>query len=49
MHIDAIQEYVDAGFDEVYVAQVGPDQGLFLELYAKEVLPHFARSDRSAA
>jgi len=42
VHVAAIKEYVDAGFDEVYVAQVGPDQALFLELYAKEVLPHFA-------
>jgi G6PDH family F420-dependent oxidoreductase len=42
VHIDAIQEYVDAGFDEVYVAQVGPDQRGFLDFYAKEVLPHFA-------
>jgi G6PDH family F420-dependent oxidoreductase len=42
VHIDAIQEYVDAGFDEVYVAQVGPDQRGFLEFYAKEILPHFA-------
>jgi G6PDH family F420-dependent oxidoreductase len=40
-HIDAIQEYVDAGYDEVYVAQVGPDQRGFLEFYAKDVLPHF--------
>lgn len=42
VHLDAIQKYVDAGFDEVYVAQVGPDQRGFLEFYAKEVLPHFA-------
>ena len=37
--IDAIQEYVDAGFDHVYVHQVGPDQDGFFRLYAEEVLP----------
>lgn len=40
-HIAAIQEYVDAGFDEVYVSQVGKDQRGFLDFYAREVLPHF--------
>jgi G6PDH family F420-dependent oxidoreductase len=38
-HVAAIQEYLDAGFDEVYVSQVGPDQEGFLAFYEKEVLP----------
>jgi G6PDH family F420-dependent oxidoreductase len=42
-HIAAIQAYVDAGYDEVYVAQIGPDQEGFVDFYAREVLPHFAR------
>jgi G6PDH family F420-dependent oxidoreductase len=29
-HISAIQEYIDAGYDHVYVHQVGPDQDGFL-------------------
>lgn len=41
-HIAAIQELVDGGFDEVYVGQIGPDQKGFYEMYAREVLPHFA-------
>ncbi len=41
-HVEAIQAYVDAGFDEVYVAQIGPDQDGFVDFYAREVLPHFA-------
>ena len=41
-HIKAIEEYVDAGFDEVYVAQIGPDQRGMIEFYEREVLPHFA-------
>ncbi len=40
-HAQAIREYLDAGFDEVYVSQVGPDQEGFLDFYAKEILPRF--------
>jgi G6PDH family F420-dependent oxidoreductase len=42
VHIRAIQAYVDAGYDEVYVSQVGPDQEAFFRFYEREVLPHFA-------
>ena len=38
-HIDAIREYADAGFDHVYVHQVGPDQEGFMRFYQQEVLP----------
>ncbi|MEU4558118.1 TIGR03557 family F420-dependent LLM class oxidoreductase [Actinoplanes sp. NPDC023936] len=41
-HLEMIQKYADAGFDEVYVANTGPHyQGLF-DLYAREILPKFA-------
>ena len=40
-HVAAIEEYVDAGFDHVYVHQIGPDQESFFEGYAEEVLPQF--------
>lgn len=40
-HAQAIQEYVDAGCDHVYVHQVGPDQEGFLDFYRREILPHF--------
>ncbi len=40
-HIDGIQEFLDAGFDQVYIHQVGHEQESFFEFYAKEVLPHF--------
>ena len=42
-HIEKIQEYVDAGYDHVYVHQVGPDQEGMIRFYEREVLPHFAR------
>ena len=38
-HVDAVTEYVDAGFDEVYVQQVGPQQEAFFEAWARDVLP----------
>ena len=38
-HVEAIRKYVDAGYDHVYIHQVGPDQEGFIEAYAKEVLP----------
>jgi G6PDH family F420-dependent oxidoreductase len=38
-HAAAIRAYAEAGFDEVYVGQIGPDQQGFLDFYAREVLP----------
>jgi G6PDH family F420-dependent oxidoreductase len=41
-HRAAIQEYVDAGYDHVYVHQVGDDQEGFFDFYEREILPNFA-------
>ena len=41
-HVEGIQEFVDAGFDHVYVHQVGPDQDGFFDFYVREVLPETA-------
>jgi coenzyme F420-dependent glucose-6-phosphate dehydrogenase len=41
-HVAAINEYVDAGYDEVYVHQIGPDQDGFFDFYERSVLPRFA-------
>ena len=38
-HIAAIHAYVDAGYDHVYVHQVGPDQEGFFRFYEEQVLP----------
>jgi coenzyme F420-dependent glucose-6-phosphate dehydrogenase len=38
-HLEAIREYEQAGFDHVYVHQVGPDQEAFLRFYADKILP----------
>ncbi|HKH18555.1 MAG TPA: hypothetical protein VKA57_13600 [Solirubrobacteraceae bacterium] len=36
------QEFADAGFDELYVAHIGPRQEEFFELLARDVLPRFS-------
>ena len=38
-HVAALREYLDAGFDEVYVSQVGPDQQGWLDFFSLEVRP----------
>ncbi|HEY0813279.1 MAG TPA: TIGR03557 family F420-dependent LLM class oxidoreductase [Pseudonocardia sp.] len=39
-HLAAVQPYLDAGFDEIYVQQIGPDQDAFFRGWAEHVLPH---------
>ena len=41
-HVDAIQAYLDAGYDEVHVLQMGPDQQGMIDFYAERVLPRFS-------
>ena len=38
-HREKIEEFADAGFDHVYVHQVGSDQQALMRLYEREVLP----------
>jgi G6PDH family F420-dependent oxidoreductase len=38
-HVEAIEAYARAGFDELYVQQIGPDQEPFFEAYREHVLP----------
>lgn len=40
-HKARIQEFVDAGFDHVYVHQVGPEQDGFFDFYEKHILPDY--------
>jgi G6PDH family F420-dependent oxidoreductase len=39
VHMQGIRPYIEAGFDEIYVAQVGPDAEGFFDFYANQVLP----------
>ena len=41
-HVDAIKQYVEAGYEHVYVHQVGPDQNGFFEFYEQQILPRFS-------
>ena len=46
-HIAAIRAYEEAGFDELYIQQIGPRQDEFFSAYREHVLPQF-RGDRQA-
>jgi coenzyme F420-dependent glucose-6-phosphate dehydrogenase len=39
LHLRLIREFAQAGFDYVYVHQVGPDQEGFFQFYEREILP----------
>jgi len=38
-HLEHIQHYVDLGFDEVYVHNVGRNQEEFIRAYGERVIP----------
>jgi G6PDH family F420-dependent oxidoreductase len=39
VHLAGIRSYREAGFDEVYIGQVGPDAEGFFDFYSSQVLP----------
>ena len=43
-HVESLRQYADAGVDELFVQQIGPDQDGFFGTWAEEVLPVFAGS-----
>lgn len=40
-HREMLRQFADAGYDEVYVQQIGPNQKQFFDFYQKEILPEF--------
>lgn len=42
-HFDAIESRAHAGYDEIYVQQIGPDMDGFFSTYAREILPKLRR------
>jgi G6PDH family F420-dependent oxidoreductase len=42
-HVETVRGYARAGFDEVYVGQIGPDQEVFFDAYRELVLPALHR------
>jgi G6PDH family F420-dependent oxidoreductase len=41
-YIDRIREFARAGFDEVYIQQIGPEQDRFFDFWESEVAPQLA-------
>ncbi len=42
-HVDAFKPYLEAGFDEVYVSNMGPHYSDMLSMYGDEVLPQLRK------
>jgi G6PDH family F420-dependent oxidoreductase len=40
-HIESLRQYADAGVDELFVQQIGPEQDAFFTSWASQVLPRF--------
>jgi G6PDH family F420-dependent oxidoreductase len=40
-HVKSLQQYADAGVDELFVQQIGPEHDAFFGDWAREVLPRF--------
>jgi hypothetical protein len=38
-HVEMIRKYERAGFDHIYVHQIGPDQAGFLRFWQRELQP----------
>jgi G6PDH family F420-dependent oxidoreductase len=38
-YVDQLRTYVEAGYDEIYVQQIGPDQDAFFEFWTEHVMP----------
>jgi G6PDH family F420-dependent oxidoreductase len=41
-HVDALTPYLEAGFDELYVTQIGEDQQGYLDFFVREVRPRLS-------
>lgn len=46
VHLAAIRPYLEAGFDELYLHQTGPDQEGFLRFYQKELAHRLGMQER---
>jgi hypothetical protein len=40
-HLDTLNEYADAGVEELFVQQIGPNQDEFFDTWARELVPRF--------
>jgi G6PDH family F420-dependent oxidoreductase len=42
-HLQAINRYIDAGYDHIILTQVGPEQDAFMEFFRRELAPALSR------
>jgi coenzyme F420-dependent glucose-6-phosphate dehydrogenase len=42
-HLHAIRKYITAGFDHIFVHQIGPNQESFMEFYEQRIFPEITR------
>ncbi|HKN99367.1 MAG TPA: TIGR03557 family F420-dependent LLM class oxidoreductase [Pseudonocardiaceae bacterium] len=47
-YVDTIEQYSRAGYDEIYIGQIGPDQDAFFEFWADQLAPRLGRSAEPA-
>lgn len=48
-HIEAIQEYFDAGYNDVYIHQIGREQENFFRFYEEKVMPKLGLGAKTPA
>lgn len=48
-HVNAVMQFADAGFDELYISQIGVEQERFFSFYADNVLPRVGPDQRPTA
>jgi hypothetical protein len=42
-HLQAIERYVETGYDHIVLVQVGPEQDAFIDFFERELSPALAR------
>jgi hypothetical protein len=43
-HLQAIDRYIQAGYDHIILTQIGPDQDGFLEFFERELAPNLRKT-----
>jgi len=42
-HLNAIHPYIEAGFDHIFIHQIGPNQEPFMDFCAREISPKITK------
>ena len=48
-HLDAIQKLLEAGYDYIYLHQIGPNQEDFFQFYERQILPEFSTTSEPSS